>query len=255
MNRLSPPKLLRRIVDSYYQRLGNTDVVALARDRSIHIDWILEAGCHDGSDTVNLSHSFHPVRYLAFEPDETARSKAVALFADKKLKNIELYPFGLSNVDKKVFLKYEAEGKGSGSTHFSSEGEDSVNICIFDNHFEIIEKSGLLWLDVEGHAPQALEGMSRSLNLIAIARVEVQLHTRNKDFVQDFNKVIKLMKDASLIPIYGPVHPAYFGDIIFARRSLLPLADQVRSKFLLLHLYFLHLLLYPLLRKPAKKYK
>jgi FkbM family methyltransferase len=248
---LSPSKFLRKAVNSYYQLLGNLDVVQIANDRLIQIDWILEAGCHDGSDSVELSNSFHPIRYLAFEPDKTARLKAAMTIEANQIENIELYPFGLSNVDKIVFLKYEAEGKGSGSTHFSDEGEDSVKICTFDNHFEIIEKNGLLWLDVEGHALQALEGMRKSLKSIAIARVEVQLHTRNKDFVRDFKRIIRLMKSASLVPIYGPVHPSHFGDIIFARSSQLSFRDKVRGRFLLLNIHFFHSLLFPLLRKPS----
>ena len=227
------------------------DVIQIANDRMIQIDWILEAGCHDGSDSRILFNSFEPIRHLAFEPDETARTKAQALFKDENLQNIELYPFGLSNSDKRVFLKYEAEGKGSGSTHFSNEGEDSVRISVFDNHFEIFQKSGLLWLDVEGHAVQALEGMNKSLKLISIARVEVQLHTRNKEFEQDFYRVIQLMKNASLVPIYGPIHPSYFGDIVFVRSSELSYRDKIRSKFLLLNMYFFHSFLFPLLRKPS----
>jgi FkbM family methyltransferase len=244
-------KIVRRNLDRYYQSLGNLNVIQIAKDRLIRVDWILEAGCHDGSDSLTLYNSFHPARHLAFEPDQTARSRAEELFAAENLKNIELYPFGLSNADKKVFLKYEAEGKGSGSTHFSSEGEDSAKVCVFDNNFEILQKSGLLWLDVEGHAVQALEGMGQALKLILIARVEVQLHTRNKDFDQDFKSVIRLMKTASLIPIYGPVHPSYFGDIVFVRSSQLSFKDKARSKFLLFNMYFFHAFLFPLLGKPS----
>ena len=227
------------------------DVIQIAKSRSIDIDWILEAGCHDGSDTVTLESYFKPNRYLAFEPDETARVKAMKLLKTKELNHIELYPFGLSNKDTTTLLKYEAEGKGSGSTHFSETGEDSIEIRKFDNHFKILEKSGLLWLDVEGHAVQVLEGMSHCLELISIARIEVQLHTRSRDFVQDYKKVIQIMKESSLVPIYGPVHPSYFGDIVFMRSSQLSFRDKGRSKVLIANMYFFHSLLFPVLRKPS----
>ena len=72
-------KIVRSSVDWYYLFLGNMDVIEIAKRRSIDIDWILEAGCHDGSDTVVLSNYFQPDRYLAFEPDATARIKAIKL--------------------------------------------------------------------------------------------------------------------------------------------------------------------------------
>lgn len=245
-------KIIRRAIYGYYQYLGNVDVVEIAKRRSIEIDWILEAGCHDGSDTVVLSNHFQPDRYLAFEPDGAARLKAVKLFLARGLDSVELYPFGLSDIDTTMYLKYEAEGKGSGSTHFNVTGEDSVEIRNFDSHYKIMQKTGLLWLDVEGHAVQALEGMSHSLNLISIARIEAQIHTRGKDFVKDVDRVIQIMAEAGLIPIYGPVHPSCFGDIIFVRTSKLSFRDKARSKLLLFNMYCFHALLFPLLRKPAR---
>lgn len=92
--------------------------------------------------------------------------------------------------------------------------------------------------------------MMNSLHAFAIARVEVQLHTRNKDFVRDFKKVITHMNKGSLIPVFGPIHPSFFGDIVFVRASLLPFRDQVRSRILLFHMYLFHIILFPLLRKP-----
>jgi len=244
-------KIVRSSVDWYYLSLGNMDVIEIAKRRSIDIDWILEAGCHDGSDTVVLSNYFQPDRYLAFEPDVTARIKAIKLLKAQQINYVEVEPFGLSNIDGTAFLKYEAEGKGSGSTHFSNIGEDSIEIRKFDAHYKILQKNGLLWLDVEGHAVQALKGMGQSLKLISIARVEVQTHTRNKDFVQDYQKVIQIMKESGLIPIFGPVHPSFFGDIIFVRSSQLSLKDKARSKLLSLNMYLFHSFLFPLLHKPS----
>ena len=108
-----------------------------------------------------------------------------------------------------------------------------------------------MWLDVEGHAVPALEGMTDALARIAIARVEVQLHTRSEDFKQDFIQVISLMKQSSLVPIFGPIYPGYFGDIIFLRAELFNWKDLIRSKLVLFHLKILHLHIYPKLKKPT----
>jgi FkbM family methyltransferase len=243
-------KLLKTLAEGGYRSFGNTDITKIAGDRKIKIDWILEAGCHNGSDTVNLVNLFDPIRYLAFEPDETARKQAMHALSHSKLHAIELYPFGLSNINSSKFLKYEAEGKGSGSTHIADTGEDHVEIRVFDDHFTVKEQSGLLWLDVEGHTLQVLDGMSSILQKIVIAKIEVQLHTRYKDFVQDFVEVAQIMQLARLLPVYGPIYPGYFGDIVFINTNLLRIRDKVRSKILWILLQFLHLYLYPKIRKP-----
>ena len=251
---LSPVKrkLIKEIAYSYYEFFGELNVAHIAKKRGIKIDWILEAGCHDGSDSVELFKSFNPNRYLAFEPDETARVKALQRFKSTGTNIIEMYPFGLSNHNFMKFLKYEAEGKGSGSTHLADEGDDVIAVKVFDELVTVEEESGLLWLDVEGHALQALQGMSNALQRIVIARVEVQLHTRNSDFVRDFSAVILLMKKFDLLPIFGPVYPGYFGDIIFLRKEFLRPHDKFRSRVLKFQMELLHLGLYPIIKKPTK---
>lgn len=244
-------KLFRAVSKATYESFGQLNIEKIAHNRGIKIDWIIEAGCHIGSDTVNLIHFFEPIRYLAFEPDETARNQAQLTFTLNNLNKIELYPYGLSNVTTTKFLKYEAEGKGSGSTHFTDLGEDQVEIQVFDDHYTVKEHSGLLWLDVEGHAVEALEGMTFNLQKIVIAKIEVQLHTRSRDFRQDFVEVVQIMKRMSLVPVYGPIYPGYFGDIIFINFNLLRIKDKLRSKILWTLLKFLHLHFYPKLKKPS----
>ena len=236
----------------YYDYFGNLDVVSIVKAHQMSIDWILEAGCHDGSDSVTLVKELNPVRYLAFEPDETARAKALQRFESTGTHRIEMYPFGLSNYNSMRFLKYEAEGKGSGSTHLADEGDDVIEVKVFDELVTVEEGSGLLWLDVEGHALQALQGMKNALHRIVIAKIEVQLHTRNSDFVRDFIEVILLMEKSDLFPIFGPVYPGYFGDIIFLRKEFLRPYDKFRSRILKFQMGLLHLGVYQIIKKPTK---
>jgi FkbM family methyltransferase len=245
-------KHLKQLSRQYYKFFGNLDVVSIVENRQISIDWILEAGCHDGSDSVTLARAFKPIRYLAFEPDETARERALQRFRYTGTSTIELYPFGLSNHNSMKFLKYEAEGKGSGSTHLTDEGDDPIAVKVFDELIIVEEVSGLLWLDVEGHALQALQGMSTALSRIVIAKVEVQLHTRNSDFIRDFAEVIQIMKQFDLLPIFGPVYPGYFGDIVFLRKDFFKPYDKFRGKILIFQMKFLHSCFYPMINKPTR---
>jgi FkbM family methyltransferase len=226
-------KLLRKMFYFYYNLFENLNVFEVAKKRGIEIDCIIEAGCHDGTDTILLEEFFKPRKYLAFEPDATARNRAVALLEQHNKPLIQVFDFGLSDKDSLGFLKYEAEGAGSGSSHFRNSGEEPVEVRAFDEYFQINNHKGLLWLDVEGHTTQALLGMQAALGNIFLARIEVQLHTRSEDFKQDYEKVLKLMKEASLVPIYGPIHPGFFGDLIFIKSTDAGIFDRARSKLLL----------------------
>lgn len=237
------------LTEIIYRSFENADVVKIASDRRIKIDFVIAAGCHNGSDTVNIMNSLNPLRYLAFEPDSFARIQAEKTFLNNMLIKVELHPQGLSNVNSQKHLKYEAEGKGSGSTHLSDFGEDQVEVLVFDEHFKVTQNSGLLWLDVEGHALQALEGMKTVLKKIAIARIEVQLHTRNDEFAQDFMQVIEVMREASLVPCFGPIRPGYFGEIIFINSKFLSSKDKLQGKILWIVMKLLHLTLYLKLNK------
>ena len=243
---------MRKLFDSYYAIFENLNVFEIAEKREIEVNCIIEAGCHDGTDTVLLQNCFKPKTYLAFEPDTTARLKATALLAQHQMHSIQVLDFGLSDKDSSGYLKYEAEGAGSGSSHFGDIGEEFVSVRAFDKHFDIGNHNALLWLDVEGHTSQVLSGMKNALDNVVLARIEVQLHTRSPNFKQDYEHVIQLMKKASLIPIYGPIYPGYFGDLLFIKSTEASILDQIRSRVLKIHLFLLHQVIYPTLGKPEK---
>jgi len=243
--------VLEKLRFKIYEFFGNLDIYTISDSRKIQIDWVLEAGCHDGTDTKALAEHFQPKKYFAFEPDEVARRKAQLILLDLNSYNVELSHKGLSNAESSKFLKYAAEGKGSGSTSLTDSGEVTVDVCRFDDEYEITWDNGLLWLDVEGHTVQALEGMHSALEKVVLARVEVQLHTRGIGFTQDFTQVVNIMKSVGLAPLFGPIHPGYFGDIIFVKRERLSNRDKIRSSVLKFAMYFFHLHCYPFLKKPA----
>lgn len=240
---------MREALDRYYSLFIKRDIYSIAKMCNLRISNIIEAGCHDGKDTVELHAFFKPNQILAFEPDEVAPNKAIKLIEQQKIENIEIYSVGLSNTDGHAYLKFEAEGPGSGSTHLSHYGDIPVSFWRFDDHFELSNQVALLWLDVEGHTLQALQGMQRALSNVVLAKIEVQLHTRNEEFKEDLFKVVKIMKKASLIPIYGPIHPSYFGDVIFVHKKNASREFKIRSKVLIAHLFLLHKVAYPALGK------
>jgi FkbM family methyltransferase len=230
--------------------MGESDVAALAKKFSISISWIVEAGCHDGTDTLELLRNFPNAQIDAFEPDSKSRLKAELKIAESKARNVKVSSFGLSNSNETKYLTYVNFEKGSGTSTISNSGNDAIETVRLDDFKNFPTHSGLLWLDVEGHAVEALQGMSATLKGVDLAKIEIQMHEKNKLRPKDYNLVLERMNVAGLIPVYAPLNPGYFGDIYFIRKSYATFRIRLRSKFIILQMHILHGILYPLLGKP-----
>jgi FkbM family methyltransferase len=218
------------------------------------VSWGIEAGCHDGSDSLLLLENLNLKKLYAFEPDPTARAKAEALLFPKYTGVVELSPKGLSSMAGPAKLE-DNGAPGGGISQVvqlleANSPEQQIELIRLDDERGFPNSGGLLWLDVEGHATDVLKGAQKTLLAVTIAKIEVQLHDMGLGRTQDAFQVVRILKAAGLIPIYAPVHPGYFGDIIFVRQSHLQFSSILKSKLLFLLFSSLHLYIYPLLRKP-----
>lgn len=239
-----------KILDWYYRKIGNGKLDKIAKDYSLKITWIIEAGCHDATDTLELIENFKDARVYAFEPDPVSRAKAEEKLASVQDLNAELHPFGLSNERTKKYLNYSFNERGSGTTSISDDGVDIVELITLDGFMDFPSNRGLLWLDVEGHAVEALDGMRGTLRGIDLAKIEVQMHQISNQRPQDYAKVIKIMNEAGLIPSHVPLQPGFFGDIYFIRRGQVGWLIKVKSQILISQMRILHECVYPMLKKP-----
>jgi FkbM family methyltransferase len=209
-----------KLIDMYYNFWSEVQLFRVTQILKIDVRWIVEAGCHDGTDTLELNRRFNPINYFAFEPDPVAHSEAKRKLQSNGLSNVILFKDGLGEDNSSKSLNYLASGKGSGSTFLADQGEEQVSVCRLDDKLPTnLQDGGLLWLDVEGHTLKALAGMKMTLKKLEIAKVEVQLHSRNENFRQDFSKVLMVFGEAGLVPLYGPLHPGYFGGYNFCPKS------------------------------------
>lgn len=246
-----------KLLDKYYKYNFGPDVLIISERLNLNFDFVIEAGCHDGTDTEKLVKKLNDVKVYAFEPDSKAR-----LAARKKLsayipKQILISSFALSDHNGKAFLVFEGVGmdgakSGSGSSRVSKQGSQAIQLRTLDNVLPDKLRKGLLWLDVEGHAVQVLKGATKTLKKIVLAKIEIQMHDMGTGRKADLFAVVNIMKQADLIPIYGPLNPGYFGDIIFVHRDLINRKNKIKSVLILLQLYFLHSIVYPTLNKPKK---
>lgn len=242
-----------RVIDKYYKKVNDTDVIKMARNLNLTIDWVIEAGCHDGSDTMKISKQYPKASIYAFEPDPVARKKAQERFSQSKSTKIELHEYGLSDVNSTTFLNFSSGVAGTGSSEISAHGPISIETRKLDSFLKFDSSSeGLLWLDVEGHAVNALSGMQEILKQVTIAKIEVQMHDMSLRKKSDYKEVLTILQKAGLCAISTPIHPGYFGDIIFVRKTVLSKSIRLISLLLRIQMTFLHAFLYPLLKKPKK---
>jgi len=240
-----------KILNCYYNWVGNTDIFSLVTKNKIQIDWVIEAGCHNGSDTLILAERLNPNKIVAFEPDSKIRNIAAELFLHHKL-IVDLYEFALSDFNSTQYLNFMDGIEGSGSTFVAQTGSTPVQVVTLDSLNLNLDGGGLLWLDVEGHAVHALDGGSSTLRGLRVAKIEVQMHEMHLDRRADLFDVLKRMKSLSLAPVRAPLHPGFFGDVLFVHRTDMKIQQKIWSSILTAQLFIVHTLIYPLLNKPSK---
>jgi len=239
------------ILNKIYERYSARDFLFLAKEMK-SIEWIVEAGVHDGTDTEILLNTFEVKKYLAFEPDPAAFAMAEKKLSNNKLKkNINFYPVALSDQSKLIKI-VSPNGFGLGISQISNDPSSqglTIYSDLLDNYLGSMNNKGLLWLDVEGHSFSALNGSKVNLTKFVICKIDVQTHTIDSTKMQDAFQIHKLMYK-SFILIRAPLQPGYFGDLVYLRKDKISINIWVLGKTLTALFFLLHKIIYPLLGKP-----
>ena len=221
----------------------------------IRTDWVIEAGCHNGSDSKEMIEDFGIRQIYGFEPDNFARLAAEKLLEKYLDKKITISPFALMNENAIFGLSYVGE-PGNGSTQVRdlsiSSSKYMVN-CIRLDDLKITEKTlGLMWLDVEGAATDVILGGIETLKSLAALKIEVEFHDMSNVRMANFRTVIKMLKKQDFSIWKCDIHPGYFGDILFIRRSLIPIKWRLISNLNEFLVISLHSFLYPAINRPTR---
>jgi FkbM family methyltransferase len=252
-----------KIFNRIYTRWENPGLLLIAQQRGLQFDWIIEAGCHDGSDTLKFLELQNVLKVYAFEPDIRA--------ADKAEKRYHAYggkvSFSrLALMDKPGYIQLSSPtgNFGDGTTTIQSYYEELPSFTSIGDlipcstlDFQLLNSQkgmrgrGLMWLDVEGSAAKVLAGASRVLEFVDLIQVEVDLHdsTHRRG---NFQEVNDYLKGKNFAIIYGPIHPGFFGDAIYIRKTELSFTGRRRSEFLGFLMRVTHRLIYPLLQIPKR---
>ena len=248
-----------KILNRFYSEFSNPGLLSVAQKRQVDYQWIVEAGCHDGADTLKFLEISNVLKVYAFEPDEVAANKAEAKFKPHG-ERVNLHRLAL--MDKPGFIDVSSptgefgDGNSIVGNFRTDEPElDSgiryLRCSTLDAELKDLNGDGLLWLDVEGAAAKVLTGATSVLKSISLIQVEVELHN-SKYRKADFSKVHLILNKSKFSLIYAPLHPGFFGDAVYIKSEFLGTLEQLRSRALLSAYLLLHLLIYPALGKPRR---
>ena len=251
-------RVMGKILNKFYLALSNPGLLSIAQKRKLDFQWVVEAGCHDGADTLKFLEVPSIVKIYAFEPDEVAANKAESKFKSYG-DRVELRRMAL--MDKPGFIDITSptgefgDGNsivGNFRTNLLDLDRDKYLKCTtLDTELKDFTGNGLLWLDVEGAAAKVLTGAASVLKSISLIQVEVELHN-SKYRKADFSNVNRILNKSKFSLIYAPLHPGFFGDAVYIKVDFLSIFEKLRSRALIAAYLLLHLLIYPALGKPRR---
>jgi FkbM family methyltransferase len=215
---------------------------------------LVEAGAHNGKDSEAFLNTGQISHAYLFEPDSDARAELIARV--KKFEGkVSISKQALSDsMATKNFHYPKAFGTASGSSRLN-DGSDyeflsKVSTVRLDDFLEgngTYQKKdlqrGIYWLDVEGHAYEALKGSTNFLNKCVLLKVEVE-YTKNLPewSHSNFFKIIVLLYFSGFRIYQSDLQPTSRGDVIFVRKELMRFRDVHVSVFAVA----LHTCVYPI---------
>ena len=236
------------LLDRLYKAVSADDFLVFSRSFQ-EIEWVIEAGIHDATDTVKLILSLRPNYYVGCEPDPEAFESAKINLNNHELPcAIEILPVALT--ERRGFVTLQTPTQfGDGNTQVKQDKDgNTIGIPLAELLLER-GNGGLLWLDVEGHSAHVLKGAGETWNKFILMKIEIQMHDIHSNRVRDFLTVHKLVKKSFYL-VRAPIHPGYFGDVVYLRKDVAKFRHRLISHLLISIFFFLHKTLYPLIGKP-----
>lgn len=172
--RFIPFWILKRIPSSY--------AGYLQQYRPVRGDVVVDAGAYSGNFCILASRLVGAQgRVIALEPDAAIREKLAERMRKMRLKNVDIYPFGLWNCREK--LQFTAGSEGSGTLLPENNEEATVSVDCIDLD-ALVEEASLkrldfIKMDIEGAELEALEGASDALSVLKPHFAVATYHVRD----------------------------------------------------------------------------
>ena len=160
--------------------------------KKYNLDYFIDIGANSGIYSFIVRNKFQKIIIKSFEPVNKTIIKFKKNFKlNKKLKNIKLYEFGLSNKNSKLLMRAKIrDGYIQSSGYGVIKKEDNLkNLHVEKNIFKIGDetiklknKKICIKIDAEGHEYEVLQGLKR---LLSCNKIFLQVEI----FKSNFNKM------------------------------------------------------------------
>ena len=180
------------------------------------LKYFIDIGANSGIYSLIVKDKFHKIKIKSFEPVKKTMTKFKDnLKLNKKLKNIKLYEFGLSNKNTKLLMKAKIRDGYIQSSGYGVVKEENnlKNLHIENNIFKIGDsiiklknRDISIKIDAEGHEHEVLQGLNKLLNY---NRIFLQIEIFDKNF-NKINKYLKKKKFKFLNSIYNDGKTDYY---------------------------------------------
>ena len=225
------------------------------RNLGLAVSFIIEAGCHDGSDTEKMLAHQGVEKIFAFEPDSTARNIAKSKLARFSPDRLSISSYAL--MDRTGVFEIDfLSSPGSGSTQVREFIEfskhEQIQAIRLDDFAIVPTSGGFLWLDVEGAAHEVIMGGVHTLRKLSAMNIEVEFHDMSESRRSNFRIVIRFLRSQGFGIWASDINPGYFGNLFMVRVNLLSPPKRFIMQARYFRLLLLHSFIYPALKKPAK---
>lgn len=201
-------------------------------------DTFLDVGSCDGDIAFRFETLFPSSTVIALEADPR-NAAAINESIKAKGSNIRLFPNAAFNQTTTIDFYQETPENSKNHGTSSIYGTENINTKklriqaiklgdILRNQDK--EPGGIgLWMDVEGAAFEALQGLDNYLQKIAIAHIEIEFTKVRSSQKHVFSDIEKLLARNGLTPIAIQTKgsESTFGDVLFAKNDI---AESFRSE-------------------------
>jgi 2-O-methyltransferase len=192
---------------------------------------IVDAGAHDGSDSVEMCRIFRGSKIYAFEPVPVIFDRLRE--NTKRYSRIKCYNLALSSQSGPQKL-YVSSGTSDGSSSLLRpkdhlldhpdvffESEINVNTITLDDWAskEHISQVDFLWLDLQGSELEVLKASKKVLRLVSVVHMEVSTRMTYEN-VPLYTKVKEWMKEIGFVAEVEAIPEGWdMGNVLFVREK------------------------------------
>ena len=152
---------------------------------------VLDIGANIGNHTVYFSERF--MKILSYEP--VLKNFKLLELNTEDLDNVEIFNFGISNINEEKMINVTKENMGASSTTYTHANDNSFEKIMLKNLNEediLNEKIGLVKIDIEGMEYQALLGISKMIK--RDSPVILYENIKFEEIMGDNCKIMNLLK-------------------------------------------------------------